>query len=348
MPRTVKLYPHNVATDLQLSLRDAFDSVDEESVALSAVFEVDEAEEKFLSYDLSDPDLMWSELVLDLQCDLPGSSLAEVLPKDSSAEKDLTMLVSVRCPATKVREAYSLTPTGLGKWRGEVRVRRATARGNIELVPILARKTSRPRDSAPGLATDRSAIVGEGQPIRVVVDHDDRAIHGDIDFKWEDFRESNVQWRKDHNSDIYHLDPSRERPTLFINTRYRKLRAALQSTKRNGPDAIVRHLGNAALAQSVWVQLFVVAAGGIDYEEGDEAAEPPREDWKRHVLRRFGACLFPERNEGDRIRAIAEQMRSHDQVGALMAKVGTAAQEIVGSFKLFEGAIRAGERGATK
>ena len=347
MPRIVRLYPHDVATGLQLRLLDAFDTVNEETVDLSGVMENDD-DEPFVSYDVSDPSLGWTELSLSLEADLASDELKSVLPKGGDPSKDLALVVSVRCAATKTRDAFFLEHVQTGKWEGDILLRRANARGSVDIVPMLARTTARPGKSGSSVAVDRSAIVAQGSGLRFVVDRSDGPIHGDIDFKWEDFRKSESSWRRDHDSDVFHLDPSREQPQLFLNTRYRKLKAALLDNKRSGVDAVVRNLSNAALAQSVWIQLFVVAAGSIRLDREDGNVEPPAEEWKRHVLRRFGGLIFPERNEADRLRAFAEQMNSGDQIGTLMSKAGSAAQEIVGTYKLVESAIRAGERGETK
>lgn len=349
MPTKVHLDPYDISTGLQIRLVDAFDPENEESVELQEVFnQNDELDQPFYSYDLSDEDLKWTKLAVKVEVRMPLDELRAVLPATAQVRDDTILVVSIQCESTKFREAHELPSQGDGFWEGTFTILRALSRGTVRIAPYVCRKTSRPDPDTNSVAVEQHALIASGQPLRIFVDEANFTFKGDIDFKWEDFRESDNSWRRAHASDIYYLDTSRSRPLLFVNSRYKKLRSALQETSRHGVDAVVRYLANAGIAQAVWTQLYLTALGGIDYEEETGDAHPPSEEWKAHAVRRLGSSLIPEQSEHDRLRSLAQQFRSPDRLPALMSKIGTAVQETVRSYKLLESAIKAGEKGETQ
>src|SRR5436309_2239267 len=81
----------------------------------------------------------------------------------------------------------------------------------------------------PGTATYRAAVIAEGRDVVMIVDHHDRPPEGTVQIKWENFSDSPNSWRRDHASDVFHLEPYGVKPTLFLNSRYQALRAVLHS-----------------------------------------------------------------------------------------------------------------------
>jgi len=344
MPTAIKLDPHPVSKALALEIADFWDP-SQEGVELEA--------ERVSSEDgdgigttvyLTNPDVRWGQLRIQLDAHLPVAELERVLPKTSSWKEDVLLLVSVQCAAGKFRRAARLEPTSPGRWRGDVLIRRDEVRDNVRLVARLVRATEIVGDDelARRYGAYQGAVIAEA-PVAVFVFEEKRRPEGALRIRWQDFRTSTNHWRNQHPADVFHLDPQGERPTLWLNERYEQLRAALKSRGERGGDAVIRHLANAIIAQTVWVQLFVVALADVEMGEDEGVIEQPGDPWKQAVLRKLLPRVFPEIPGDDRIGQAAMQLRSGELIGNLVSRLGTAVQDLVGTDTLIQKAIRAAE-----
>lgn len=347
MPTTMFLYPHTLSKSIGLRVVDPYDPT-QENVDFGRWFRIEERDAIELAIDLSREDVpSWRSLRMTLEATIPSEEFNKILPSTSNHREDTLLFVSVQCPATKFRQAFELAPSGEGLWRGEVVLRRMDLRNTVHLRPRLVRRTDNPAgtgEDSTSVARHRGLVIGEGGDLALVIDESRKPIGGALRMEWEDFRGSRNPWRRDHADDIFHLEPYGSDPTLWLNSFYEKLRAALYSRTAYGADAAVRHLANALLAQTAWVQLFVASLGSAATDETLETTEPPDEGWKRGVIAKFLPRLFPEVPDTDRLGRGLDQLRSPEQVGSLMSMVGTAAQEVMAAYKLVEKAIRAAER----
>ncbi len=344
MPTSIKLTPYSVSHELELHLADPYDPT-QEDLDLRWLLTTEDSDDFLHTFNLKESPRPWRQLRLQLEASLPEKALDEVLPSGSDLKSDTILTVSVRCPSTKLRKGTVLELTESGRWTGEISVDRFEVRNVIELYPILARRTDLPttgRDGLP-LAVSHGETIGEGRALRIVADESRRPVRGALRVLWEDFRASDHPWRKDHSSDIHFVDLSGDDPTLYLNSRYASWRAALHTAAPNGVDAVIRHLGNALVAQTVWLQLFLYSAGSIELDEELQNVEAPS-DWRYAAVDTLAKGLFPELSEEDRLRELAEGLRNPDQIGALLTRAGTIAQEAVRTYRLTETAIRAGER----
>ena len=347
MPATVFLYPHAVSKLIELRVLDPYDPTQENLDFGRWFSRTDERDGMQVTIDLARDDVpTWHSLHLTVEANLPPGELANILPVASSAKEDVQLLLSVQCAATKFRQAVALAPWGMGRWRGDVVLRRSDVRDAVRVRPRLVRRTkivaAAEADAYP-LARHRGAVIAEGPDLALVIDELRKPIGGAIKMHWEDFRQSDNSWRRDHASDIFHLEPYGAEPVLWLNSRYEKFRAALYSRMTHGADVAVRHLANALLAQTSWVQLFVASIGSAVKDETADGVELPPEGWKRGVIAKFLPRLFPETPESDRLERAVDELRSPDHVGSLMSLVGTAAQEVMGTYRLVEKAIGAAE-----
>lgn len=348
MPTTVFLYPHAVSRFLDLRLLDPYDP-SQEDLDLSRWFvRAEEKDGMQLTIDLSREDIPpWRALRVGVEANLPASELVAILPPTSNPKDDTLLVVSVQCAATKFRQVIALAPQGEGRWKGGLLLQRADVRDAVRLRPRLVRRTKIP---APGdgsgvrFAHHRGAVIAEGRDLAIVIDESRKPLGGTLKMQWEDFRQGTNPWRKDHPADVFHLEPYGSEPILWLNSRYEKLRAALYSRTTYGADAAVRHLGNALLAQTVWTQLFIASLCGATKDEALGSVELPTETWKRGVLAKFLPRLYPELPEGDRLERALDDLRTPEQSGTLMSLLGTAAQEILPTYRLVEKAIVAAER----
>lgn len=341
MPATTTLYPYAVPHDLQLRAYDPYDPTDEERRL--GLVERGGDTERFQKLDLTS-DEKWRALRLKLTADLAREEMAEVLPEGSEWTEDTSLIVSVRCASTNLRRAVDLVPTDRYVWDGEVTLRRSEVRSTVELQPMLARRTAIPSsdNNRSGKATLRGAILATGPGLRIYVDETRRPVRGALPIRWEDFSDSADPWRADHKSDLFAFDPGGDEPQLWLNSWYPALKATLHRQSQRDVDAALRHLTNGMLAQTTWIQLFMTAAGRL--AAGEEPRMENLEEWEQDVLSNFLPRVFPDaQSDEERRERLVEILRTPDQMGTLMAALGTAAQQVADSPELFEKAIRAVE-----
>lgn len=277
---------------------------------------------------------------------MTASDLKALMPASSDPAKDTMLVVSLQCPSTKLRLAVVLELVGEGRWRGVVDITRESVKSSVRIQPRLVRKTTLPgaESGESRVARNRGEILADGRDLLIAVDPKPSSENQGPAIIWEDFRQSPNPWRKEHASDIFHLEPYGAKPRLYLNRRYTKLKAALHSRGSRGTDAILRHLASGMIAQAVWIQLFTAAVGGVVYDVDSGSVEAPQEPWKTDILQNFLPRLFPETAEAERIARARKALDSPDEAEVLMSLVGTASQETVASFKLIEAAVRAAEQ----
>lgn len=344
MPLSVKLEPYELSHELELQVSDPYDPT-QEDLDLEWLVTTEDEENFFQTLNLKEGPDPWKQLRLQLTATLPEKALEEILPSTSDVVTDTILVVSIRCPSTKLRRVSVLELDDKGRWSGETTIDRVDVRNVVELHPVLARKTDLPRQGAEiaNKAVARGATIAQGRAVRIVADESRSPVRGALEVYWEDFRVSDHPWRKEHSSDLYYLDLSSDDPTLYLNERYASFKAALHATAPHGVDAVIRHLGNGLIAQAVWLQLYLQAAGSIELDEELETVSCPM-DWRYAAVEKLGSGLFPEFPDDDRFRELAKGLRSPDQIGALLTRAGTIVQETIRTYRLTENAVRAGEK----
>ena len=344
MPKTVRLYPYHVSPALELRLSDPFDP-EQTDLNWGSLQTSEDAESEETRYDVSE--VQWRSMSLKLSAMLPVDELKEILPAGSDPERDTSMIVSVRCARTKLRKRIRLIQGANGTWKGDLMVRRPDVRSVIHLIPLVVRQTDIP-DSAEDETDEKArysgAIIAEGRRIALVVDPPEQPRDESVHVRWDDFRNSTDDWRKQHPSDLFHFEPYLEEPVLWLNARYTALQAALNSQAKHGTEAVLRDLTGALLANTVWTHLFVTAMGM--YQEADlaDVVELPETGWKRQVLENFLPRLYPELDGDERLKRAVADYNDPEGIGTLMSRVGNAAQGAISLYKFVESSVRAAER----
>src|SRR5262249_43434695 len=188
MPRSLTLYPHAVSTALELRVADPYDPTQE--LDLSWIMRGTETETGQITLDLSQPDVPWRELRMQLTATLAPSELERVLPPPSEPKDDAQLIISAQCPSTKMRQALELKWSAPGVWRGDLTFRRSETRGNLRLHPRVVRRTTKGNGDESGAAAYRAAIIAEGRDVVMIVDHHERPPEGTVQIKWGNFGES--------------------------------------------------------------------------------------------------------------------------------------------------------------
>jgi hypothetical protein len=341
MPTVVKLDPFRITRDVELRITDVFDPTDEEK---KFQWKQDELDEESTVRIVGES---WNQLSLALTAVVPDASLRLVLPEGADAREGTALMLSIRCPATRVREVVRAKAEASGRWTATVLLNKNAAHTTVEVRPLLVR-TTRTAPTESDVSGDYAAVIGEGRAVRVLIDERVLNIGSSFKVTWEEFSESGNPWRKSHPDDIFHLDFGDDKPALVLNSRYSSLRAALHSTKSKGVDAIIRHLGNGLIAQTVWIQLLVASAAAIRSDEEGGSAEEPSIEWQSAVLRKFLPRIYPTDTLDERLRKTVEAMRDPNSALAFISMAGSAVQDQVKAFKLVEQAERAGEETSTR
>jgi len=326
MPVSKRLYPYETSGDLSLRPKGKpFDPADE-GLDLGFLIREDESDEEIQTLDLTGSTLAWQSLQIDLQAILPEADLTRVLPAPSQPSEDALLVVSVICSETRLRRAVQFA-FGDGVWSGTVTIRRDEARGAVRLIPRLVRATDLPGSSATesGFATRNGFIIAEGRSLNVRIDPPNRNVDGVLRVLWKNFAESDHDWMKQHAGDVLYLDENETQPTLYLNSHYPQLKAALHSRAKTGSTAVVRHLGNALIAQTAWQQLFSSMAATVDPDTEDEDIEDAASGWRKPLLRAFLQRAFPEVELAEQLKRL-RRYSTEGQGGVLSAIVSSAAQ----------------------
>ena len=344
MPQSKLLYPYEYTSQIRLVARDPHDPTDEDRVFRWSTVE-EESNEEVGTLDLTHEDRPWERLRFQVEASLPDDDVARLLPMGAAPSQELKMYVGVTCTTTRLREAVELGRDG-DVWRGHVALRRSQVRGTVELTPFLVRATDLLTEPAfpqgQPLATEHAMRVGEGRRLALVVDPPNRALKGFVKTVWENFAESTDPVRRGNDSLVHDLDLGGDEPVLVLNSGHTGMRAALHSRKRTGGAAVMRHTLNAGIAHDVWLQLFLVALGAIDYSEESGEVTLPGQPWKRRVLEALIENVPSTLPKDQRLKNLV-QLRD-GQMEILVPSLSLAAQRIIRMNRLLREAERSAER----
>lgn len=340
----VRISPFAFSDGIQLALSDFDDPVSGHQVSPVTRGALGGDGDLPMTYDVS-AEPPWRKLTLGLSAQISEIELRRVVPPGRDAKHDVSLVVSIACPSTKCRHGAMLAPKSAGVWAGHATLSREDVRGVVSLRPMLVLT---PRSSKPsleaGYANRRGSVIGRGDPLQLMVDASALSpTQALVTTVWEDFSSSENSWRREHSNCLFHLEPYSDRPRLFLNARYSELREILNSEAERGAEAAVRDLTAALIADSVWVQLAVVAASAATVEEDDSVTITGAE-WKRLLVENLLPALYPdEGSAGERLRRLGADLHEGTGAESLVSRIGTVVQEMVATHRVVEAAVRAHE-----
>lgn len=350
MGKPVRLAPYPISERLELRL-SGFDDPTKEG---PLEFEEGPPEDRgafgeFVqrTYSVTDATGDWTALSFNLTASMPEEELSRVLSSTSDPGEDAALVVSMACKATKFRHGIRLDWGDDGSWYGDAILRRADVEGGLRLRPLLVRSTAVPTEdegrAGTRIAQEPGMVIGMGEPVSLHVDERQSIVDTPIDVKWDSFTRSANEWRSDHDSDVYHLEPHGEVPTLWVNEDITGLRALLESEVDEGPEAALRDTTAVMIAQSVWIQLAVAAFAEVDFDERTGEAELPTGSWQRDVVTTLLPRMYPGNDEDEQLRLLASDFADPDGIQSVMERVGSAVQDLVRTYRYVEFALRAQE-----
>ena len=249
------------------------------------------------------------------------------------------MLAVVSCAATRWTLAVPLDWDGT-RWSGTLRVPRTLVAANIRVEPRLVRtKTCQPTEVPRGTEIGDQLATGKGVDLHV----DPMPFQsGDLRVSWVNFEKSDIAFLREHPTQLYFLQIAGPLPHLMLNSAHAKLQAALSSKGTLGTNAIIRHFGNAVIAQSVWLQLVLDACASIERPDDDQdPIEMPQQPWRRKLLERTLDFLHPGLERQEQLRALVQDR--DNSFSTLVARAGSVAQERLRTPALVTKGIRAAE-----
>jgi hypothetical protein len=341
----VRIAPFAFSDGIQLSLSDFDDPVSGRQIRPITRGVVSGDGDLPLTYDVS-ADPPWRKLTLGLTAQLLETELRRITPPGRDPREDVSLVVSIACPSTKYRHGVTLGMKSSGVWAGHVTLRREDIRGVVSLRPMLVLTPGTPEPSTQeGYANRGGSIIGRGGPLQLLMDASALSpMQSIVVTVWEDFSSSENSWRREHSNSLFHLEPYSERPRLFLNARFSELREILNSEAAKGAEAAVRDLTAALIAESVWVQLAVVAARAVTTGESDDTVGVTGAEWKRQLLENLLPGLYPdEPNAGERLRRVAAELEDGTGAASLISKIGTVVQDMIATHRVIEAAVRAHE-----
>jgi hypothetical protein len=346
MPAKNQLEPYKLVHGIELRFSDVADTLDEH---LKLGFE-DAGDEEDGGRRLDLRGERWNGLVVTVEARLDSQKIASVLAGGRESAGETRMVVSIRCPSTKLRRVVELLkdPADSDAWAGDVRLERRDVRSRVEFHPLLYRTTELPvsRVDVGELAHHRFALLATGQPTSISIDNVERSPGGPISIKWRDFADGRHPWLEKYKQTMYYFEYDEAKPTLWLNSRHRNLRALLFERTEDTVDSGMRRLLSGWFAEVVWLQLFQAAVASLTPESEGGGMEVP-DGWRGDVLKKFAINMFPEQTTREALSSLAEARASSDQFGVLMGKASSVVQWITGSEKLFTAAVRAAEKEST-
>jgi hypothetical protein len=350
MPKQEILYPHEVTQLISLEAKETDDPTNPDlELAWAKARDTDEGEH-VLDLRGKGPSAenaldAWRELRFEVEARLRASELARILPAGSDVRESTMLILSVRCPTTKIRMPVVMDadPQTAGLWRGDIHLRRHDVKSRVEIQPFLARKTTIPDDvNLPGaFARFAGATIGAGEPLVIQIDQSSANVACPFTVRWIDFRHVAAgSWLNTHHASLFYVRfVGAQRPEVLLNAEHAKLRAILDASPGTGIQGALQKLLNLGIAEAVWMQLFNVAIAAISRDPETNVVDEP-EGWRADVLKPFLAIMFPDLDHQERIRTIAEAREDPDELAGLVGQATTVAQKLVDAQTLFAAAAR--------
>jgi hypothetical protein len=350
MPKQEILYPHEVTQLISLEAKETVDPTNLDlELTWSKARDTDEGEH-VLDLRGKGPSAetaldAWRELRFEVEARLRASELARILPAGSDFRESTLLMLSVRCPTTKIRMPVVMDadPQTAGLWRGDIHLRRHDVKSRVEIQPFLARKTKIPDDvELPGaFARFAGATIGAGEPLVIQIDQAAASVACPFSIRWIDFRHASAgSWLNTHHASLFHVRfAGAQRPEVLLNSEHGKLRAILDANPGTGIQGALQKLLNLGIAEAVWMQLFNAAVAGISRDSDTDVVDEP-EGWRAEVLAPFLTTMFPDQDHQERVRAIADAREDADAMAVLVSQATTVAQKLVDAQALFAAAAR--------
>jgi hypothetical protein len=259
----------------------------------------------------------WTSLTVEGTITVDSDILQDVFPPGEWGEPPgrLALVKTNPLAINRSRQILAEAPIEATEAEFKIDINRTEYRGTLTLEPFLTRVES----GGPGAtnhATKVGARLANGTPW--VVRLDDPTDEGGLLMpRIEDFGESD---RFPDDQHIHYLSLEEPRnPQLYLNSQHRRVINILNNEGAVGGPPRLRDVLYGYIEHSVWTQLLVQTARDTDTDTGET-----KYDWENDVLDIFLDDLYPDLEEEEAASQLATDVRSVDDLPALMQKIETA------------------------
>jgi hypothetical protein len=246
--------------------------------------------------ELSGP---WRSAVVRVHVEASAGLCERIVAPDEREEPPLTIVVTVRCDATRLRRG-----AGQAAWAQTVELdlelNRTELARTVE-IGVHALRSTNALNPEPGYAHLAGARVASGRSCTIQVDEPRPGSGRYLELQYKSFN-ADPQIPHQHRPALYRLELDREDPILYLNADHAELRPILDSKGTRGRRVRLRELLYERVEAGAWTQLLIhvgerlVADGELTYA------------WQEAVLDRWLPRLYPTLNSAaeGRERLIAD------------------------------------------
>lgn len=219
-----------------------------------------------------------------------------------------TCIAVVRNVRTKIRHTFPLRSEGMGKWQGEIELRRGEHVDWCEIDAWIVAVVGGEAGRKIGSADDRWRADFEAKlPTK----------QRSIKMVWKDFTDDASPEFAEFRDDPWLLDAQANEPVLYLNSSVEGFRAVLESAS-TPEQKLVREVLAAQIASESWAAMFNSALYACDVEDGQ--AQWPG-GWHEDVLKRMLPDLFTDRSPGEALTELVERRAQGENGGDLQRRL---------------------------
>lgn len=262
----------------------------------------------------------WDILEVEGTVELQSDTIQEVFPPEEWEDSPgrLALVKTNRLAINRSREILSDAPIEAGTHPFEIQLDRDEYRGTVNLEPYLVRSDN--RDSGPtNCASKAGSRLANGEPW--VVRLDEPTDGGGLLMPIiEDFEDTD---RLPDDNHIHHLSLDEPRnPQLYLNRGHPQVVNVLENEGATGGPPRLRDVLYDYIEHSVWTQLLIQTARDTDTDTGET-----KHSWQDDVLEIFIDDLYPELDEDMAAVQLATDVRSAEDLPALVQKIEQAVHQ---------------------
>jgi hypothetical protein len=187
------------------------------------------------------------------------------------------------------------------------------------------------RDNFHGKVTVHALVVGEvhGSSNRYLAISDAWTIYfdepdippltGTMRVRWVDFdNPGDLRFLIAFTEHAFYSDLDSAQPTLYLNAskKFEGFTSLLGDRKRTPAERPLHNAERVSIARTVWMALFNTSIASMAVDD-DAELDWPAEDWKRKVLRKMLARIYPLKSDSERLQAAHEAWNSNERAGHL-------------------------------
>jgi hypothetical protein len=272
----------------------------------------------------------WQTAKIELDVTAPQTEI-RAFAKQGTQPRAIAVVHGSR---TNTRQAFALKvdPANPARWTGTASIERPFWFGRLNLTATIV----------ADVGGEEARIIGSADPWVIALDDVPRPpVRGNIDVTWDDFRSPKLLPELQQFAAepfFLHLDP--ERPVLYLNEGFERLRALFDERRRRPRDAQVLHdQTRVNFASATWNAMFNVAlSAAVNASDEDETPWPDSE-WQKNVLEILLDRVYEERTPEDALSEVVALLKQGEGLGAVQEQLLPAISEQVGAARILRASI---------